>query len=83
MNTSLVVFLVITILLLFACMILSAMASSKANDKDNVSAHKYSMIAALINGLSVAALIVILAIYVYTSRQEIGHAIAGVAPAPS
>lgn len=85
-NTMLIVFMILTALLLFTSMILSAMASDKAkgikSDKNNgytgtpsaesqYKCHKNSMYSALVTGVSVAVLLVILVVYIYTSKDEL------------
>lgn len=72
MNTSLVVFMIITIILLFSAMVLSAMASADA--KRSVAdcqegCSKWAMWSALITGLAVAIIVAILIIYIVTSRK--------------
>lgn len=80
-----IIFVIITILLLFTVMIFSAMASDKTKGYDSSGAcsgsgcdgtnaykcHKNSMYAALITGLATALLAVCLIIYIYTSHSEV------------
>lgn len=85
-NTMLIVFMILTVLLLFTAMVLSAMASDKAKgvkeDKDKgtytggdpaaqMKCHKNSMYSALVTGVSVAVLLVVLVVYIYTSKDEL------------
>lgn len=69
-NVALIVTMVISLFLLFASMVLSAIASASAENKDNVKAQKYAMYAAILNGVSVAVMGVILSMYVYITRNE-------------
>ncbi len=75
-----------TIILLFVAMIFSAIGADKSKGVDitkdpptGVSAsgqqtcHKNSMISALITGVSVAVILAILVIYIYTSKGEIAQ----------
>lgn len=78
-SAALIMFMIVTIALLFTAMVLSAMASSDAqkggtNCKEGC--HKYSMWAALVTGISVAAIIVILIVYIYTTRNDIARDVA-------
>lgn len=57
------IFLVVTTLLLFVCMVLSAISSNAINNKDYDTAHKYSMITAVMTGISVVLLIAITILY--------------------
>jgi len=71
---------IITILLLFTAMVLSAMASSDANKDSNTckeGCHKYSMWSALVTGLAVGAIVIAMVIYVYSSRRQIALAAQG------
>lgn len=87
-NIMLVVFMIITILLLFTTMIFSAMAADKSKDcKANTpgscgsdageKCHKNSMYAALITGLSAGLLGVCLIIYIYTSKDTMKEEMTG------
>ena len=76
-NTTLIVFMIVTIVLLFTAMILSAMASSDAQKGGTTckeGCHKYSMWSALVTGIAVAVIVIILIIYIYTSRKHIAAA---------
>lgn len=79
-NASLIVFMIVTIALLFTAMVLSAMASSdatKGTDSCKKNCHKYSMWSALVTGIAVACIVVILIIYIYTSRKDIASSVHG------
>jgi Na+-transporting methylmalonyl-CoA/oxaloacetate decarboxylase gamma subunit len=78
-NTMLMVFMGLAIVLLFAVMVISAMASSAATDSPSEcqdKCHRYSMYSALVTGLTVVVLIIALIIYIYASREEISGGIA-------
>lgn len=101
----LIVFMILTVLLLFTSMVLSAMASDKAkgvksDDKGGYTGgspegqykcHKNSMYSALVTGVSVAVLLVVLVVYIYTSRDAlitqahgfIGQYVPSSAPSPA
>jgi ABC-type Fe3+ transport system permease subunit len=90
MNVTLLVFMLVSIGLLFTSMVLSAMASSDAKKAENSSntsmtnsligkAQKYSMWAALVTGLSTFVIIVVAIVYIYVSRKTIARGVAGVA----
>lgn len=73
MNVSLIVFMIITIILLFTAMVLSAMASADA--KRSVAdcqegCSKWAMWSALVTGLAVAIIGVVLVMYIYISRKK-------------
>lgn len=73
-SVTLIIFIVITIILLFTAMVLSAMAASEArkgSDQCKQNCHKYAMWNAIVCGLAVAAIVVIMIIYIYTSRHTI------------
>lgn len=99
-NTMLIVFMILTIILLFTAMIFSAIGADKSKGVDlskspptgataegQERCHKNSMYSALITGVSVAVILAILVIYIYTSRTEIAtsaHAYIGkYVPAPA
>ena len=68
---------IITIVLLFTSMVLSAMASSDAKKgaaecKEGCS--KYAMWSALVSGISVAVVVIVLIVYVYSTHKEIATA---------
>lgn len=76
-NTTLIIFIVIAIVLLFTTMVLSAIASDKAkkDKKDGQKqCYKYSMWAALVTGIAVGVMAVILIVYIYSSKQDIASA---------
>ena len=78
-NVALIIFMVLTIILLFVSMVLSAMASNEArkgSQKCKEDCHKYSMWSALVSGLSVAMIVIALIIYIYTSRHHVAQAAA-------
>ncbi len=73
-NIAFILFMVFTIILLFAAMVFSAMAATDANkgaQKCKKNCNKYSMWAALVTGLSVALIFISLIIYIYVSRKHI------------
>jgi hypothetical protein len=61
--TALTIILVISIILLFVSMVLSAIASSAAQKNNITDAHKYSMWSAIVSGLSIALLVIVLVLY--------------------
>lgn len=77
-NYSMVAFMAVSVALLFTAMVLSAMASSDANkgcDDCKEGCHKYSMWSALVTGLAVGVIVIIMIMYIYSSRKQIaGHA---------
>lgn len=59
-------------------MILSAMASTaakKGSQQCKEECHKYSMWSALVCGLSLAMIVVVLIIYIYTSRHHVASSV--------
>lgn len=86
MNALLLVFMIVAVGLLFSSMVLSAMASSdaqKATGADTNStnyitkAHKYSMWAAIVTGVSSFVIIVVAIFYIYHTRHELAQGVAG------
>lgn len=80
-NVALVIFMIVAVILLFASMVLSAMASNdarKGSQQCKEDCHKYSMWSALVSGIAVAMIVVILIIYIYTSRHHVAQAAADV-----
>jgi len=76
-NATLIVFMIVTVVLLFTAMVLSAMASSDAQKGGTTckeGCHKYSMWSALVTGIAVAVVVVVLIIYIYSSRKHIAAA---------
>lgn len=76
-NTTLIVFMIITIILLFSSMVLASMASvdaQKGGESCDKGAHKYSMWAAIVTGIATAIITVVLVVYVYTTRSHIAAA---------
>lgn len=61
------IFLIVTILLLFTCMVLSAISSNAVSNKKYDDAHKYSMITAVMSGIS--AMLVIIVTIIYATRK--------------
>ncbi len=74
MNTVLVLFMIITIALLFFGMVLSAVSANEAR-KGGTScrdgSYKYSTWTAVISGISAGLMAIILIIYIFTSRHKI------------
>ena len=73
-NVALILFMVLSIILLFVAMVFSAMASTdahKGSQKCKENCSKYSMWSALVAGISVALIFVSLIIYIYVSREHI------------
>jgi len=68
-NTALTVFLSLSIVLLFAVMILSSIAANNADS--NSKCHSYSMYSALTTGVVTLLLIIGMGVYIYTSRHDI------------
>ena len=79
-HASLIIFMILAIILLFTSMVLSAMAASDAKKsaadcKDGCS--KYSTWSAVVSGISVAVILVVLIIYIVSSRKDIAKAAQG------
>jgi NADH:ubiquinone oxidoreductase subunit 5 (subunit L)/multisubunit Na+/H+ antiporter MnhA subunit len=73
-SVTLIIFIVISIILLFTAMVLSAMAASEArkgSDQCKQNCHKYAMWNAIVCGIAVAIIVVIMIIYIYTTRHTI------------
>jgi hypothetical protein len=68
MSATVIIVLVVSMILLFVSMVLAAMASSDAQKKNLQDAQKYSMWSAVVSGLSIALLIVVLIMYIYSER---------------
>lgn len=66
--TAVIVCLVISMILLFISMVLSAMSASAAEKGDTSTARKYSLYSAVVSGLSVVLLVVILVMYLNSER---------------
>ena len=69
-SAALIIFMIVAIILLFVSMVTSAMAANEAHKNKSrcvSECHKYSMFSALISGISVAVMIVILTVYIYSS----------------
>lgn len=76
--TAVIVTLVISMILLFASMVMSAMSASAAQKGDTSSARTYAMWSAVVSGLSIVLLIVILALYLNSQKIVAGtHAALG------
>ncbi len=79
-NVPLIIMMILSIVLLFAAMVLSAMASSAAtkencpNDIEGKS-HRYSMYSAIVCGIASAIITVVLFIYIF--RTPIGEYTSG------
>lgn len=76
-NATLIVFMIVSIVLLFTAMVLSAMASSdaqKGGDTCKKGCHKYSMWSALVTGIAVAVIGIVMVYYIYSSKKEIATA---------
>jgi len=76
-NSTLIIFMIVAIVLLFATMIMSAIAADKAKkdpDSCQKDCHKYSMISAIMTGVSVGVMAIILIVYIYSSRKDIAEA---------
>ena len=76
MSATIIVILVISMILLFISMVLSAMSASDINKNNTKSAHKYAMASALSSGLSIVLLVIALIVYLntgtiaqYTAKQ--------------
>ena len=68
-GTTVLIVLVISAILLFLSMVLSAMASSAAADCTDDTAHRYAMYAAILCGISVVVMSIAIGVYYY--RDEI------------
>lgn len=71
MNSIFLITIIITIFIFFISMILSSLASSDSQSKNCGSSHKYSMYAAILNGVGVFSGVAILLTYLYYIRKEI------------
>lgn len=73
-NTMLIVFMSLSIVLLFSIMVMTAMASSAANASPTEcqeKCHSYSMYSAVTTGVTVILLIGVLIYYIYSTREEL------------
>lgn len=71
MHLAFIIFMVITIVLLFTTMILTAMAADKAQKDDGKKeCRKWSIWAAVTTGLSVLGVFIILGLFIYFTRHE-------------
>ncbi len=76
-NATLIVFMIVTIVLLFSAMVLSAMASSDATkgaSECKEGCREYSKWSALVTGIAVAVIVVVLVVYIYSTRKHIAAA---------
>jgi len=73
-NYTLIAFMILSIILLFVSMVLSAMASDDAKKGNKDKSHKYSMWSAIVSGVAVFSIVISLIVYIYTSRKEIAGA---------
>lgn len=71
-DAALVVFMLVTIVLLFVAMVLSAMASVDADKKHmcKVSCKKYATWSALVTGIAVAIITIVMIVYIYSTRKH-------------
>ena len=65
MAVGVIITIIIGIILLFVSMVLSALSASEISKQNYDTAHRYATAAAVVDGLSVAVLIVALIIYIY------------------
>lgn len=68
---------IITIVLLFTSMVISAVGASdakKGSKQCQEGCHKNSMWSAIISGIAVGVIVIVLIIYIYTSRKDIASA---------
>jgi uncharacterized membrane protein YhfC len=65
---AVIIFIVIAMILLFISMVMSAIGADNVTKKEYDTAWKYSMISAVVSGISVAMLIVTLIIYVNSEK---------------
>lgn len=76
-NYTLVIFMIITIVLLFTIMVFSAMSGSEivktscSTDEEAKKAHKNSTIAAIVAGVAVVLVLATLIIYIVVSRKQV------------
>jgi len=71
MHIAFIIFMVITLVLLFSTMVLTAMAADQAQKDDGKKqCRKWSIWAAVTTGLSVVGVFVILGLYIYFTRHE-------------
>lgn len=71
-NPVVVTILVVSIILLFGIMVLSAMAASDTSDETCPNAYRYASLAAIISGFSVGLLVLVLIIYIYYEKGSGG-----------
>lgn len=70
MHLAFIIFMVITLVLLFSTMVLTAMAADDAQKKDgDKKCRKWSIWAAVTTGLSVVGVFIILGLYMYFNRH--------------
>lgn len=71
MHLAFIIFMVITLVLLFSTMVLTAMAADQAQKDDGKKeCRKWSIWAAVTTGLSVVGVFIILGLYIYFNRHE-------------
>ncbi len=80
LSAGIIISLILSIVLLFVSMVLSAMSATAANNKDYTNAHKYSTASAVVCGLSVFILVIVLIIYI--NKERVHGVITNVMTAP-
>lgn len=77
MSVTLIIFIIVLVVLLIVSLVLSAMSAgdiskSKAckDDKDGKQAHSYATANAVIAGISLACLVIVLIVYLYSEHHE-------------
>jgi len=80
-SVSLIIFMAISIIMLFAIMVMAAQAAGKSQNKTcttdgkpnqcQTDCHKYSSISAIMAGVTSAIVIIALIIYLYTNKTHI------------
>lgn len=73
------IFIIVAMILLFISMVLSAIAADNISNKNYDTGRKYSMISAVVSGVSVAILIVVLILYL-NSGKIVTHVRQGLQP---
>lgn len=68
MSATVIIILVISMVLLFVSMVLSAVSNSDIKKQNLQSASKYSLWSAVVSGLSIALLVIVLFLYVYGGK---------------
>lgn len=78
--TAVIIFLSLSIVLLFVAMVLSALAASAAKKNNMADAHKFSMWSAITSGISIFIIIGVMFLYIHSTRiLKMAHGALGTA----